>query len=97
MGILITATIINKLTSIILNFRTVGLIKLLILSFIEYKDKTKYVWATTSKIINDSITTLLKSLYIAISKLIPKKIEWRTRLIAEAIPKNTNFLQFQTK
>ena len=43
---------------------------------------------------NDNITTLLKSLYKSLSNLIPKKIEWMVKAIAEAIPKNTIFFIF---
>ena len=66
---------IKKETKYILIVKTLRFIKCSNLLLKEYKAETKYAWAAISNIINNNITTLLKSLYKSLSNLIPKKIE----------------------
>ena len=48
----------------------------------------------TSNIINESITTLLNSLYKSLSNLIPKNMEWIVKAMAEATPKKSIFFLY---
>ena len=52
---------------------------------------TKIPCAIISKIINNNNTTLLKSLYIWISNLIPKKMECIAKKIADKMPNVLNY------
>ena len=85
---------IKKETKYILIDKTLGFINSTYFFLKEYRAETKYACAAISNIINNNITTLLKSLYKSLSNLIPKKIECKTKNIAEPTPKNKNLFIF---
>ena len=90
-----SATINSIETKIIFKVRIFLFINWDILFFILNKLITKSIWAIISNIIKPSRTNLLRKLFSfsssskdSKSKLIPRKIEWKIKKIADPIPKN---------
>ena len=101
MGATKIATIINIETKIIFRIRIFLFISESIFSLILIKFMTSKAWAIISNTIKPKSTNLLRNFSIfpskwneSISKLIPRKIEWNIKNIAEPTPKNKKYLYF---